>query len=250
MRDAAPQVINLKDYTPPAFLISTVALDVDIQPAQATIRAVLKCARNAARNAPGEPLVLDGDGLELVSVAIDGRALAEGEYRVDETHLTIAKVPESFTLETVVRFDPWKNTKLEGLYATKAGLVTQCEAEGFRRITYFIDRPDVMATYAVTLCADKAQFPRLLANGNLVAQGDGEPASWFQASPRDEPWTTSSPRASTTRSSIVPGRQPASGLPAPRSTCAIEAPASTWLTCATASSIACAPDTACSPATT
>ena len=73
MRDAAPQVINLKDYTPPAFLISTVTLDVDIRPAQASIRAALKCARNSARNAPGEPLVLDGDGLELVSVAIDGR---------------------------------------------------------------------------------------------------------------------------------------------------------------------------------
>ena len=154
MRDAAPQVINLKDYRPPAFLISTVALDVDIQPARATIRAALKCSRNAVRNAPGEPLVLDGQDLELLSVSIDGRALAESEYRTDEAHLTIAQVPQSFTLETVVRLDPWKNTKLEGLYATKAGLVTQCEAEGFRRITYFIDRPDVMATYAVTLCAD------------------------------------------------------------------------------------------------
>jgi aminopeptidase N len=187
MRDAPPQVINLKDYTPPAFLISTVALDVDIAPAQATIHATLKCSRNAARNAPQEPLVLEGEGLELLSVSIDGRALAAGAYRVDDSHLTIAKVPASFTLETVVRFDPWKNTKLEGLYATKSGLVTQCEAEGFRRITYYIDRPDVMATYAVTLCADKARFPRLLANGNLVAQGEGEPAGWFQPSPRPSP---------------------------------------------------------------
>ena len=178
MRDAAPQV-NLKDYTPPAFLISTVALDVDIQPAQVAVRATLRCTRNAARNSPDEPLVLDGESLELVSVRIDGRALAASDYRVDAGHLTIAKVPASFTLETVVRFDPWKNTKLEGLYATKAGLVTQCEAEGFRRITYFIDRPDVMATYAVTLCADPARFPRLLANGNLVAHGEGEPADWF-----------------------------------------------------------------------
>ncbi|HEY4998209.1 MAG TPA: aminopeptidase N, partial [Usitatibacter sp.] len=184
MRDATPRVINLKDYAPPAFLIATAALEVDILPAQATIRATLKCSRNAARGAPDEPFVLDGEALELLSVSIDGRALAEGEYRVDEAHLTIAAVPASFTLETVVRFDPWKNTKLEGLYATKSGLVTQCEAEGFRRVTYFIDRPDVMATYAVTLCADKAQFPRLLANGNLVAQGEGEPAGWFLPSPR------------------------------------------------------------------
>ena len=181
MRDAVPQVINLKDYTPPAFLISTVALDIDIQPAQATVHATLRVERNPARNAPAEPLVLDGDGLALLSVAIDGRALAESEYRVDEAHLTIAKVPDRFTVETVVRFDPWKNTKLEGLYATKSGLVTQCEAEGFRRITYFIDRPDVMSTYAVTLCAGKGQFPQLLANGNLVAQGAGQPAGWFAA---------------------------------------------------------------------
>ena len=186
MRDAAPQVINLKDYTPPGFLISTAALDVDIRPGQATIHASLRMSRNPARNAPDEPLVLDGEDLELLSVALDGRALAAAEYRVDESHLTIAQVPEAFTLETVVRFDPWKNTKLEGLYATKNGLVTQCEAEGFRRITYFIDRPDVMATYAVTMCADKPEFPRLLANGNLVASADGEPAGWFSPSPVGE----------------------------------------------------------------
>jgi aminopeptidase N len=179
MRDAAPQVINLKDYTPPAFLIETVALDVDVQPAQVMVHATLKMARNPARGANTEPLVLDGEGLELVSVAIDSRALAPSEYRADEAHLTIATVPEAFTLETVVRFDPWQNTKLEGLYATKNGLVTQCEAEGFRRITYFIDRPDVMSTYMVTLCGDEAQFPQLLANGNLVAQGRSRPRGWF-----------------------------------------------------------------------
>ena len=179
MRDAAPQVINLKDYTPPAFLISTVALDVDIRESLATIHATLRLARNTAPGAPAEPLVLDGKGLELASVAIDGRALAASEFRADDAHLVIEKTPDAFTLETVVRFDPWKNTSLEGLYATKAGLVTQCEAEGFRHITYFIDRPDVMAKYTVTLCAEKSRFPRLLANGNLVAQGEGEPAGWF-----------------------------------------------------------------------
>jgi aminopeptidase N len=187
MRDAPAQVINLKDYTPPTFLIASVALDVDIQPAQAIVHATLKVARNAARGGAPEPLVLDGEDLELLSASIDGRKLAASEYRDDDGHLTIAKVPDSFTLETVVRFDPWKNTKLEGLYATKSGLVTQCEAEGFRRITYFIDRPDVMAVYSVTLCADKAQFPRLLANGNLLASGEGEPASWFVGSSASSP---------------------------------------------------------------
>ena len=179
MRDAAPQTINLKDYTPPAFLISAVELDVDIRPGQATVRATLKVARNPARGPNQEPLALDGADLELQSVAIDGQRLDVPQYRVDESRLTIASVPDAFTLQTVVRFDPWKNTKLEGLYPTKAGLVTQCEAEGFRHITYFVDRPDVMARYAVTLCAEQARFPRLLANGNLVAQGEGEPAGWF-----------------------------------------------------------------------
>jgi aminopeptidase N len=178
MRDAAPQAIQLKEYEPPAFDISTVALDVDIRPAQASVHATLTLKRNA----PGAPLVLHGENLELLSVAVDGRVLPASEFRVDDMQLVIAAVPDDFTLETVVRFDPWKNTRLEGLYATKNGLVTQCEAEGFRHITYFIDRPDVMARYAVTLCADKAQFPQLLANGNLVALGEGEPAGWFTGS--------------------------------------------------------------------
>jgi aminopeptidase N len=179
MRDATPQTIRLQDYTPPAFLVSTGELDVDIREAQATVRSTLKLSRNPAHPHSGAPLVLDGREIELVSVAVDGRMLDAADYRVDENHLVIAQVPDAFSLQTVVRFDPWKNTKLEGLYATKSGLVTQCEAEGFRRITYFIDRPDVMATYAVTLCAARARFPRLLANGNLVAQGEGQPAGWF-----------------------------------------------------------------------
>lgn len=178
MRDATPQAIHLQEYTPPAFRISTVGLDVDIRKPYATVRATLKLARDASR-ASAEPLVLQGENLELLSVRIDGRTLSPAEYRADERHLAIARVPDTFTLETVVRFDPWKNTRLEGLYATKNGLVTQCEAEGFRHITYFVDRPDVMGRYAATLCADRASFPRLLANGNLVAQGEGQPEGWF-----------------------------------------------------------------------
>src|SRR6478672_10770128 len=180
MRDAAPQAIQLQDYTPPAFGISEVALDVDIREGEARVRAVLQLSRNALHPDATAPLVLDGANLALESVAIDGRTLAAGEYVADARSLTIARVPATaFTLETIVSFDPWKNTRLEGLYATKAGLVTQCEAEGFRHITYFIDRPDVMAKYVVTLCGDKAKFPKLLANGNLVESGEGAPAKWF-----------------------------------------------------------------------
>jgi len=186
MRDAVPQVTHLKDYTPPAFRISRVALDIDIEPGEATIRSTLQVSRDAGGGKG--PLVLDGESLELLSVSIDGRALAAGEYKVDGMHLTIAEVPDAFALETVVRFDPWKNTKLEGLYATASGLVTQCEAEGFRRITYFIDRPDVMATYSVSICAAKERFPRLLANGNLVASGEGAPSGWFRANPEGRHW--------------------------------------------------------------
>jgi aminopeptidase N len=180
MRDATPQPIQLEEYTPPAFRIAAVELDVDIASPHATVRATLGVSRDPSRNGD-EPLVLQGENLELLSLSIDGRALDAAEYRFDENCLTIARVPDAFTLQTVVRFDPWKNTRLEGLYATKNGLVTQCEAEGFRHITYFIDRPDVMARYTVTLCAEKGAFPHLLANGNLVARGEGEPANWIAA---------------------------------------------------------------------
>ena len=184
MRDAVPQTIRLADYIPPAFLVSTVALEVDIGEAAATVRATLRLARNPAHPVANAPLVLDGRHLELVSVALDGGALSPGEYKVDDSSLTIAHPPAELTLETVVRLDPWANTRLEGLYASQNGLVTQCEAEGFRCITYFIDRPDVMARYEVALCADADKFPRLLANGNLVAKGEGEPEGWFTAPSR------------------------------------------------------------------
>src|SRR5687767_2263279 len=113
MRDAAPQAINLKDYTPPAFLIAQVALDVDIRQAQATVRATLTMARNPAHPGGDVPLLLDGENLELLSVAVDGRRLGASEFAATATHLAITRVPTSFTLETVVRFDPWKNTRLE-----------------------------------------------------------------------------------------------------------------------------------------
>jgi len=175
MRDAGPQITYLRDYTPPAFRIASVALDVHVEEGEARVHARLAITRET----PGAPLVLDGGDLELLEVRIDGKALEASRYEADAMRLAIADVPDAFTLDTVVRFDPWKNTKLEGLYATTNGLVTQCEAQGFRRITYFIDRPDVMATYTVTICAERARFPRLLANGNLVASGEGAPGDWF-----------------------------------------------------------------------
>ena len=165
MKEPQPRTIHLKDYAPPAFRVDSVDLDVDIREDHALVRAKLEIRRNAAG-----PLVLDGDELELVSVALNGKPVP---YKVTEDKLTVAEVPDSFTLETVSRIVPQKNTKLEGLYATRHGFVTQCEAEGFRRITWFVDRPDVMARYTTTVRADPKKYPVLLSNGNLIASGEG-----------------------------------------------------------------------------
>ncbi len=171
MRDPAPVTIRLKDYAPPAFLIDSVDLEVELFDDYARVRARLAIARRDG--APPSPLVLDGEELELESVALEGRALSASEYALAAEHLTIAEVPGKFTLETVCRIRPRQNTQLMGLYAAESGFFTQCEAEGFRRITYFIDRPDVMAKYTVTVHADREKYPVLLSNGNPVANGVG-----------------------------------------------------------------------------
>jgi aminopeptidase N len=171
MREATPKTIHLKDYTPPPFLIDRVELDVDIRAEDALVTAKLALRRNPAATGGG-PLLLDGDELELVSVALDGTKLAADQFTVTTERLLIPEVPDAFSLETVSRIVPQKNTKLEGLYGTRNGFVTQCEAQGFRRITWFLDRPDVMARYVTTVHADRARCPVLLANGNLAAGGE------------------------------------------------------------------------------
>jgi len=180
MRDPTPVTIHLKDYTPPAFLIPAVDLDVDLQEDFARVRAKLTVRRNPAAKDGRAPLVLDGEELALESAAIDGRALSASDYAIDSEHLTIPNVRDAFTLETVVRIEPRKNTKLMGLYASKNGFFTQCEAEGFRRITYFIDRPDVMARYTTTIRADRESYPVLLSNGNPVARGSDADRHWVK----------------------------------------------------------------------
>ena len=172
MLNPAPTTVFLKDYTPPAFLISAVDLDVDLQQDYARIRASLSVKRNPRAADPKAPLALDGSDLELVSVALDGRQLSAQEYALGAEQLIITEVPDAFRLETVVRIKPRENSKLMGLFASKDGYFTQCEAEGFRRITYFLDRPDVMARYSNTIHADKSLYPVLLSNGNPVGRGD------------------------------------------------------------------------------
>ena len=170
MRDPAPQVVRIQDYTPPAFLIPRVELDFDIQADFTRVRAQLTIVRSTADKSA--PLVLDGEELALESLALDGRVLEAGDYTVDEGPLRLGAVPDAFVLETVCRIEPHRNTQLMGLYASRDGLFTQCEAEGFRRITWFADRPDVMSRYEVTLHADRERYPVLLSNGNRVGAGE------------------------------------------------------------------------------
>ena len=162
--------IYLKDYTPPAYLVDQIALDIAIHEGYSLVAARLDIRRNPAGQ--GGLLRLDGEDLNLESILLDGKPLAASLYRIEEDALFIDAVPEAFVLETVVRIDPDRNTQLSGLYRSRDGYFTQCEAQGFRRITFYPDRPDVMAKFVCTLHADKTTFPILLANGNPIAQGD------------------------------------------------------------------------------
>ena len=167
-----PPVIRLADYAPPAYLIPAVDLSFDVREDATSVTARLTVQRNPAATAdPAPALVLDGDELKLESVRLDGKLLATDDYEATPQRLAIPRVPERFILETVCSLDPASNTKLMGLYGSATGYFTQCEAEGFRRITYFIDRPDVMARFTTTIRADKSRYPVLLSNGNAVAQG-------------------------------------------------------------------------------
>jgi len=169
---ATPKPIRLADYTPPAYTIETADLRFDLDPATTRVTATLRVRRHAG--APGDPLVLNGEHLDLISVAIDGDELGPDAYHTDERTLTIPEAPEAFELTVVTETHPKDNTALEGLYQSSGNFCTQCEAEGFRRITYFLDRPDVMATYSTTIFADKNDYPVLLSNGNPVDSGDLE----------------------------------------------------------------------------
>jgi aminopeptidase N len=171
MRTETPQPIRLTDYRPPAFNIDSVHLDFWLEPTATRVKARLEVRR--AGDA-GAPLVLDGVRLKLLSIALDGLVLDPGAYSVSDEHLTIADVPDAFVLETEVEIDPKANTALEGLYMSGGRFCTQCEAEGFRKITYFLDRPDVLSRFSVRMEADKAGFPILLSNGNRTGGGDLE----------------------------------------------------------------------------
>jgi aminopeptidase N len=168
MRTDTPQPIRLSDYTPPAFLIDEVRLDFSLEPHATRVKARLAVRRNPGQSGP---LALDGVRLKLVSIAVDGQALAPSDYALTAERLTLPTPPEAFVLETEVEIDPQGNTALEGLYMSGGRFCTQCEAEGFRKITYYPDRPDVLSRFTVRVEADRAACPRLLSNGNLIESG-------------------------------------------------------------------------------
>ena len=171
MRTEQARPVRLQDYRPPDWLVETVHLDISLHPTATKVRATLNFRPNPGTSPA--PLVLDGDGINLSSVTLDGQPLAADAYVASPDRFTLAQPPQrpfTLTIETVI--DPSANTQLMGLYRSSGTYCTQCEAEGFRRITYFPDRPDVMAVYTTRVEADKGQAPVLLANGNLIESGD------------------------------------------------------------------------------
>ena len=172
MRTEEARPVRLEDYRQPDWLVETVELDVSLDPAATRVRATLTLRPNGNGAAPA-PLMLDGDALDLRALKVDGATLPPEQFVATADRLTIAQPPHRpFRLEIETVIDPSANTQLMGLYRSGPIYCTQCEAEGFRRITYFPDRPDVMAVYTTRIEADKADAPVLLANGNLIASGD------------------------------------------------------------------------------
>jgi aminopeptidase N len=167
LRTDTPVTVYRKDYTPPAFTIDHVELVLDLDPQRTVVTSTLRFARHAGAAADA-PLVLAGEDLELIGVSVDGKPVANATQQAGT--LTLPGLPAHGTLEITAACQPAANTSLSGLYVSNGNFFTQCEAEGFRRITYFLDRPDVMATYRVTLRADRAACPVLLSNGNLISE--------------------------------------------------------------------------------
>lgn len=174
MRTEQPQVIYLKDYQAPEYLIDETHLTFELFEDHSLVHAQLVMRRNPVRGAGLPALVLDGQQLELLSVAIDDQVLDAAAYQLDDSHLTLQPTAERFTLDTSVKIHPERNTALEGLYKSGGMFCTQCEAEGFRKITYYLDRPDVMSTFTTTVIAEQHRYPVLLSNGNPIGSGPQE----------------------------------------------------------------------------
>src|SRR5471032_789527 len=179
MRTEQPQVIYLKDYQAPEYLIDETHLTFELFDDHTLVHAQLVMRRNPERGAGLPPLVLDGELLELLSLKLDDADLTPADYQLTAEHLTLQPKSAQFTVDSTVRIHPETNTELEGLYKSSGMFCTQCEAEGFRKITYYLDRPDVMSKFTTTVSAEKHNFPVLLSNGNPIASGpEGDDRHW------------------------------------------------------------------------
>ena len=177
--DSTPRTIFLKDYQPPVYLIEHVNLHFDLHETQTVVTSILSVRLNEKNKQLDKSLRLDGQNLELLSVKVDGKLLTDKDYLCDKEVLTISSLPKKCEIEIQTRINPEDNKALEGLYLSSGMFCTQCEAQGFRRITYFPDRPDVMSTYEVTMIGDKEKYPVLLSNGNLIDKGEeGDGKHW------------------------------------------------------------------------
>ncbi|MDD2064573.1 aminopeptidase N [Pseudomonas sp. SIMBA_065] len=174
MRTEQPQVIYLKDYQAPEYLIDETHLTFELFEDHTLVHAQLVMRRNPARGAGLPPLVLDGQQLELLRASLDDQELQPSDYQLEADSLTVHPKAERFTLDTSVKIHPESNTALEGLYKSGKMFCTQCEAEGFRKITYYLDRPDVMSTFTTTVIAEQHRYPVLLSNGNPIGSGPAE----------------------------------------------------------------------------
>ena len=170
MKHAQAKTIHLKDYQQPAFWVDTVDLAFDLEDDHALVTATVLYQRN--NDSTLDTLELLGEELELQSISINGYALSTNDYTLDDEGLALTDLADEFTLEIVTKIYPQKNTSLEGLYQSSGNFCTQCEAQGFRKITYFLDRPDVMGVFTTTIRADKKSIPVMLSNGNLIDSGD------------------------------------------------------------------------------
>ncbi len=172
MKESQGKTVWLRDYRVPEYLIDETQLVFELHEHHTVVSSRLRMRRNPAAPPGRAPLVLDGKHLLLQEVKLDGQTLTPTAYELDDDHLTIASVPAQFTLECRTLIKPQENTSLEGLYKSRVMFCTQCEAEGFRKITYYLDRPDVLSSFTTRIEADTAKYPVLLSNGNLIASGD------------------------------------------------------------------------------
>ena len=167
--DAGPNVTRLKDYAPPSFRIEQTHLTFELDPSRTIVKAHYVVKRVSAG-----PLILDGEDITLKMIAVNGQTLKRSQYKLDQSKLILSGLPDEFTLDIKTEINPSANSTLMGLYVSGGRFCTQCEAEGFRRITFYLDRPDAMSVFTVRIEAEKTKYPYLLANGNKIAEGDLE----------------------------------------------------------------------------